>query len=218
MKKGKNRLLCIAITIIGIAVIIAMVFLIGACGKANNVVVEPPMEDTEEISSTEEIKSAKEEEKEQWEKEYDLPVDEQEEKEAVNDCKKIMELIFEIYKDADKGNAYNVVLNDETIQEMQQKLMETGCPIYTLIPYPNMENYENVDRFLEECMDGKSGSVVIYEIYEDGAIGRMKYIFDGTEMYVVSARSIWNEAGKSGISYISYTRIKEWNYTEKGCF
>lgn len=183
MKKGKNRLRWIAITIIGIAVITAMVFLIGACGK-----------------STEETKSAKEE------------------KEAANDCKKMMELIFEIYRDADKGTAYNVVLNDETILKMQKKLVETGYPIYTLIPYPNMGNYENVDRFLEECMDGKRGSVVIYEIYEDGAIGRMKYIFDGTEMYVVSARSIWNEAGKSGISYISYTRIKEWNYTEKGCF
>ena len=39
-----------------------------------------------------------------------------------------------------------------------------------------MENYESVDSFLEEWMEGKSGSVVIYEIHNDGGLGRMKFI------------------------------------------
>lgn len=111
-----------------------------------------------------------------------------------------------------------MVLNDETVLEMQKRLMETGYPVSTLVTYSNMENYESVDRFLEECTDGKSGSVVIYEIHGDGGIGRMKFIFDGTEMYVVSARGIWNDNNKPGMTYISYTRIKEWKYTEKGWF
>ena len=204
------------------SILLIMVFLIGcfvcACGKEKSVVGETLVEDTEEVSSTEETKSAEEEAAEQWEKGYGLPVDEQEEKEAANDCKKMMELIFDIYKDADKGTASNVVLNDETILEMQKRLMETGCPVSTLVIYSNMENYESVDRFLEECTDGKSGSVVIYEIHGDGGIGRMKFIFDGTEMYVVSAGGIWNDNNKPGMSYISYTRIKEWKYTEKGWF
>ena len=204
------------------SILLIMVFLIGcfvcACGKEKSVVGETLVEDTEEVSSTEETKSAEEEAAERWEKGYGLPVDEQEEKEAANDCKKMMELIFDIYKDADKGTASNVVLNDETVLEMQKRLMETGCPVSTLVTYSNMENYESVDRFLEECTDGKSGSVVIYEIHGDGGIGRMKFIFDGTEMYVVSAGGIWNDNNKPGMSYISYTRIKEWKYTEKGWF
>ena len=204
------------------SILLIMVFLIGcfvcACGKEKSVVGETLVEDTEEVSSTEETKSAEEEAAEQWEKGYGLPVDEQEEKEAANDCKKMMELIFDIYKDADKGTASNVVLNDETVLEMQKRLMETGCPVSTLVTYSKMENYESVDRFLEECTDGKSGSVVIYEIHGDGGIGRMKFIFDGTEMYVVSAGGIWNDNNKPGMSYISYTRIKEWKYTEKGWF
>lgn len=204
------------------SILLIMVFLIGcfvcACGKEKSVVGETLVEDTEEVSSTEETKSAEEEAAEQWEKGYGLPVDEQEEKEAANDCKKMMELIFDIYKDADKGTASNVVLNDETVLEMQKRLMETGCPVSTLVTYSNMENYESVDRFLEECTDGKSGSVVIYEIHGDGGIGRMKFIFDGTEMYVVSAGGIWSDNNKPGMSYISYTRIKEWKYTEKGWF
>ena len=204
------------------SILLIMVFLIGcfvcACGKEKSVVGETLVEDTEEVSSTEKTKSAGEEAAEQWKKGYGLPVDEQEKKEAANDCKKMMELIFDIYKDADKGTASNVVLNDETVLEMQKRLMETGYPVSTLVTYSNMENYESVDRFLEECTDGKSGSVVIYEIYDDGGIGRMKFIFDGTEMYVVSARGIWNDNNKPGMTYISYTRIKEWKYTEKGWF
>ena len=204
------------------SILLIMVFLIGgfvcACGKEDSVAGETFVEDTEEVSSTEETRSAEEEAAEQWEKGYGLPVDEQEEKEVENDCRAMMERIYEIYKEADKGTTSNVVLTDETILELQKKLMETGYPIATLVTYSNMENYESVDRFLEECTDGKSGSVVIYEIHGDGGIGRMKFIFDGTEMYVVSAGSVWNKNGKSGMSYISYTRIKEWKYTDKGWF
>ena len=204
------------------SILLIIVFLIGcfmcACGKEDSVAGESLVEDTEEVSSTEETKSAEEETAEQWEKGYGLPVDEQEEKEAENDCRAMMECIYEIYKEADKGTASNVVLTDETILELQKKLMETGYPVATLVTYSNMGNYESVDSFFEDCTAGKSGSVVIYEIHDDGGIGRMKFIFDGTDMYVVSARSVWNENGKSGISYISYTRLKEWKYTDKGWF
>lgn len=204
------------------SILLIMVFLIGcfvcACGKEKSVVGETLAEDTEEVSPTEETKSAEEEAAEQWEKGYGLPVDEQEEKEAANDCKKMMELIFDIYKDADKGTASNVVLNDETVLEMQKRLMETGCPVSTLVTYSNMGNYESVDSYLENCTAGERGSVVVYEIHSDGGIGRIKYIYDGTDMYVVSAGSVWNKNGKSGMSYISYTRIKEWKYTDKGWF
>lgn len=203
------------------SILLIMVFLIGcdlcACGK-DSITGETLVEDAEETSSTEETKSAEEEAIEQWEKGYGLPVDKQEEKEAENDCREMMERIYDIYKEADKGTASNVVLTDETILELQKKLMETEYPVTTLVTYSNMENYESVDSFLEDCTAGKSGSVVIYEIHNDGGIGRMKFIFDGTDMYVVNARSVWNEGGKSGMSYISYTRIKEWKYTDKGWF
>ncbi len=204
------------------SILLIIVFLMGcfmcACGKEDSVAGEALVEDTEEVSSTEKTKSAEEEAAEQWEKGYGLPVDEQEEKEAVNDCRAMMERIYEIYKEADKGTASNVVLTDETILELQKKLMETGYPIVTLVTYSNMENYKSVDSFLEDCTAGKSGFVVIYEIHDDGGIGRMKFIFDGTDMYIVSARSVWNENGRSGMSDISYTRIKEWKYTNKGWF
>ena len=204
------------------SILLIMAFLIGcfvcACGKEDSIVDESLVEDTEDVSSTEEIKSAEEEAAEQWEKGYDLPVDEQEREEADTDCKKQMELYIDIYETADKGIASNVALDDQTVLEMQRKLKDAGCPVTTMVTYSNMENYESVDSFLKECMEGKSGSAVIYEVHNDGGLGRMKFIFDGTDMYVVSTIGIWNADNKPGISYIFYTRIKEWKYTEKGWF
>ena len=202
--------------------LLIMAFLIGlfvyARGKEKSITGESLLKNIEEVYSTEETKSAEEELAEQWEKGYGLPVDEQEEKEAENDCESMMKLLFEIYNGADKETSSNVILNDETILEMQKKLMETECPIATVMTYSNMENYERVDSFLEDCMAGNGGSVVMYKIHDDGGLGRMKFIFEGTDMYVVSAKSVWNEEGKSVMSYISYTRIKEWKYTDKGWF
>ena len=107
-----------------------------------------------------------------------------------------MELYLDIYETADKGIASNVVLDDQTVLEIQKKVKDAGYPIATMVTYSNMENYESVDSFLKECMEGKRGSVVIYEIHNDGGLGRMKFIFDGTDMYVVSTRGIWNADNK----------------------
>lgn len=201
--------------------LLMMVLLIGcvmcACGSENEILGESFVENTEEAPSTEETKSADEEALEQWKKGYDLPVHDHEREEAQTDCKKMMELIFEIYQAADKGTASDVVLKDEAVLAIQRKVMETGYPVTTVVPYSNMENYERVDCFLKACMDGKSGSTVIYEVYGDGSIGRMKFTFDGTDLYVLGTRAVWN-GNESEVPYISYTRIKEWKYTEKGWF
>lgn len=171
----------------------------------------------ETVIEVSEKRKSEEEASEQWEKGYNLPVEEQEKKEAEKDCKKIMELYFSIYESADKGTASNIALNDKTVLEIQKKVMETGCPVATLVTYSNMVNYESVDNFLEKCKAGKSGSIVVYQVHYDGGIGRMKFIFDGTDMYVLTAKGVWND-NKPGISCISYTRIKEWKYTDKGWF
>lgn len=157
-------------------------------------------------------------EKEVFEKGYNLPVEEVEKEEAENDCENIMELILDIYEQAEKGESSNVVLSDETILEMQDKVKETGYPVIVGQTYSDMENYEEMENFLQECINGKSGANVMYQIRSDGGIGRSKYIFDGKDMYVLNASAVWNREKRPGIAYISYTRIKEWNYTEKGWF
>lgn len=154
----------------------------------------------------------------QEDKGYDLPIDVRLRKEAEDDCKKMMELIHEIYIQADKGDTLNIVLPDETISEMQDKLKKTDNPVIMTGVYANMDNYETMDRFLRECIKGASGSTVLYEIYSGGGIGRMKFIFDGADMYVLSVSAEWNDESEPDIVYASYTRIEEWKYTDKGWF
>ncbi len=198
----------------GLVVIsLALTFCVSGC---RDTLPEEKLVDETVIEVSEKRESGEEASK-QWEKGYNLPVEEQEEKEAKKDCKKIMELYFHIYEDADKGTASNVALNDETVFEIQKKVMETGYPVATLVTYSDMGNCESVDNFLEKCKDGKNGSIVVYQIHNDGGIGRMKFIFDGTDMYVLNTSGVWND-NKPVVSYISYTRIKEWKYTDKGWF
>ena len=81
-----------------------------------------------------------------------------------------------------------------------------------------MENYEKVDNFLKDCIEGKQGEIVIYEIHRDGGLSREKYIFDEKDMYVLVARTVWNNENKAVISCVSYTKLKKWKYTENGWF
>lgn len=162
--------------------------------------------------------AAPQEETQMLDEGYDLPADVDEKEEAEAACKGMLELTFDIYEQADKGEFSNVVLSDDTIFKLQSRLKETGCSVTTIVAYSNMENYEAADRFLKDCMEGKSGSAVIYEVHSDGGIERRKYMFDGAQMFVLSARAAWNEGNRPEMTYVSYNRIKEWKYTKKGWF
>lgn len=143
--------------------------------------------DSRDVDSTEENENAKEDVAEQWEKGYDLPIDEPERKEAEDECKMILELISDIYTQADKGEAVNTVLDDKTIYKMQDRIKEKGYPVITMKAYAAMENYKKVEDFLKNCQEEKAGFIVLYELQSDGGIGRDKFIFDGKDMYLISA-------------------------------
>lgn len=154
----------------------------------------------------------------QTEKGYNLPVDARQRKKAENDCKKMMSLIRGIYIKADKGNDLNIVLSDKTISKMQNKLKKTKKPVINTGVYANMDNFKSVDKFLKKCIKGIRGQKVVYEINSEGGIKRMKFIFDGSDIYVLSVSASWNNKNKAGIDYVSYARIKKWKYTKKGWF
>ena len=153
-----------------------------------------------------------------YENGYNLPIEESVREEAAEDCKEVMEQIRDIYMDADKGNALNSVIEEKVMVQMKTVIQANGYPVIGSEPYSAMENYQKMEKFLSDAECGKDGEVILYEIYWDGGIGRLKYSYDGTNMYLLSVRATWNDENKPVISYVSYTRIKEWKYTEKGWF
>lgn len=65
----------------------------------------------------------------------------------------ILELISDIYAQADKGEAANTVLDDKTIYKMQNRIKEKGYPVTTMKAYAAMENYKKVEDFLKNCQE-----------------------------------------------------------------
>lgn len=157
-------------------------------------------------------------EEERWAKGYDLPIEKEKKKEAETDCLARMDKLSDIYKNADKGDASNVVLSDETLEQMQIVISESGYPVITSEEYCIMSNYEKMDQFLKDCMNGRETSIILYSLSNSGGISRKEYIFDGSEMYLLSVGAGWNDSDNPVVSYTSYTRIAEWKYTEKGWF
>lgn len=158
------------------------------------------------------------EQTEQWEKGYNLPLNAQKKTEAEEECKAAMELISVQYQKVNKGEASNEVLSDEEIVAMKDVLKEEGLTVTGADAYSTMEHYEMMEDFLADCKDGKKRTTVLYKVKSSGGLNRTEFEFDGEDMYVMDTISEWSGEGEPVISSTSYTRVKWWNYTEKGWF
>lgn len=157
-------------------------------------------------------------EKTLYEKGYDLPVDEAEDLKARQEGLSMMQKIQEIYRKSDKGNAINVSLSDKTVREMVDLLDKESIPVLYDNGYDAMCNYQEVDQFLQNALEGKKGEIIIYEVHNSGGIGRNKFIFDGIDMYVLYTGFSWTDDNKPIVFDSTFTKIKTWKYTNKGWF
>ena len=155
---------------------------------------------------------------EDLEKGYDLPVSAQENEEATRDSMQIMSGLEHIYRNADKGDSLNVVLDNKSICKMIKKIKQQGYSVTVSEDYSNMENYKRFSSFLAKAQEKQKGSGVIYEVHSEGSIGREKFIYDGKEMFLLASNASWDDHGKPIITFVSYTRIKKWRYSRKGWF
>ena len=155
---------------------------------------------------------------EDLEKGYDLPVSAQENEEATRDSMQIMSGLEHIYRNADKGDSLNVVLDNKSICKMIKKIKQQGYSVTASEDYSNMENYKRFSSFLAKAQKKQKGSGVIYEVHSEGSIGREKFIYDGKEMFLLASNASWDDNGKPIITFVSYTRIKKWRYSRKGWF
>ena len=88
---------------------------------------------------------------EDLEKGYDLPVSAQENEEATRDSMQIMSGLEHIYRNADKGDSLNVVLDNKSICKMIKKIKQQGYSVTVSEDYSNMENYKRFSSFLAKA-------------------------------------------------------------------
>ena len=93
--------------------------------------------------------------REHWEKGYDLPIEEDERREAETDLRAALELTAEIYRAADKDEASNVVLSEEVMAQMKEKIKTLGMPVTGSGLYSVMENWGGNGAFFAGCRKGK---------------------------------------------------------------
>lgn len=161
---------------------------------------------------------AMETESDRFEKGFDLPISPEEKELADKDCARQMRLVADLYNEADKGDSSNVVLSNEVITQMQDRLAAEGYSVYTTVKFSNMKNWNQFEEFLNDSIAGINGKVVVYSVHLDGAVFRYKFNFDGTDIYVLTTATAWSPSGEGNVLYHAYTRIKDWNYTEQGWF
>lgn len=81
-----------------------------------------------------------------------------------------------------------------------------------------MSNYDKMENFLKQSLNGQKGKIVCYDINSEGGVGRNKFVFDGKDMYLLYTNCTWSEDNEPVIGENFYNRIKEWEYTSKGWF
>lgn len=187
-----------------LVLIAAAMLIIGACDKRG---------DIDEDRHASKIKKV-----DTYEKGYDLPIVPEEEKSADADSIAAMEVIQSIYVSADKGEAANAVISQETADEMMEALQKMGHPVSASGFQMNMSNYGKMEKFIKDCLSGKKKEIVTYELHDDGTVGRRKFNFDGKNMYVLDTKTKWSKNNTPVIAAATYSRVKEWRYTKKGWF
>ena len=147
-----------------------------------------------------------------------VTLDDRSTEDASQDLIRIMKIYEDIYKGADKGDSANVVLSDHVIQDIQEKLAESGLTVYTSVPYQNMLGGDKMDQFLDQCKKGIPGSQTIYKVHYDGGLAREEYRYNGKEMELSSIISSWDSSQSPIITQMEEYGIDEWNYSSKGYF
>lgn len=103
-------------------------------------------------------------------------------------------------------------------EENYRILQKSGYPVTVSDSYFDMANYEKMDEFLERCINGEKGEVVVYEVNSSESIGKKEFYFNGTDMYVTNTVIKWPTGIPEAAIYSSCNKIKEWEYTPKGWF
>ena len=204
-------------------------FLMAGCGDDNRVDLvhkanqsaetKVPEEKSEEEDFTEAFMEREQPGMEEiLEKGYNLPLSKSAKEEAETDCKKAMEKLRGIYREADKGNSLNPTPDRESILKMYEVLEGTLYPVTAAGFHYTTGNYEKMEAFLLDCLNGTKGKQTLYHITAGGGINRSQFLFDGKDMYVIDTISTWSTKEDPVIAGSSLNRIRDWKYTERGWF
>lgn len=116
------------------------------------------------------------------------------------------ESVREIYKDIVIADApsYSSGIGEFTKEQRKAVVEQLGrTGLVSVEEDTAMQNHEAIEAFYADYLDGQDSMVTVFEVQRDGLIGAVTFIYRKGELQTY---------------YISYTRLKEWKYTDKGWF
>ena len=131
------------------------------------------------------------------------------------------ESVSEIYVDIVISDApnYSSGISDFTSEQRKVVVEHLGSKgLVSVEEDTNMQNYEKIETFYAEYLDGHDSMVTVFDVHRDGLLGAVTFIYRKNKLqtYYIGVR--WKEGGVPEIQGTSVSDVAELKLTEKGYF
>lgn len=122
----------------------------------------------------------------------------------------------DIYEQADKGTAINVVLDNATVQAMVMRIGQMGYSAVDYLGTMDMQCPDPIVYFGSTINTGADTEVSYYNVYKDGQISVYHLARTSGEWYLIAMSAIWDKEGNPNVLTEGRYAIGDVSYTEKG--
>lgn len=130
-------------------------------------------------------------------------------------------LVSNIYKETIiPGEQKNVIGGIQFPDEQRKKVVEQlgNAGFVATVENANMQNYQELERFYTDYQNGQDTMITIYDVYRDGMIGAVTFIYREERLQTYYIGIQWKEGGIPEIEGTSVSDVAEMKLTEKGYF
>ena len=131
------------------------------------------------------------------------------------------ESVSEIYVDIVISDApnYSSGISDFTSEQRKVVVEHLGSKgLVSVEEDTNMQNHEKIETFYADYLNGQDSMVTVFEVYRDGLIGAVTFIYRKGELQTYYIGIRWKEGGIPEIQGTSVSNVAEIKLTEKGYF
>lgn len=151
----------------------------------------------------------------------DCLISEAEKKQLQNMALSAAESVSEIYKNVviSEASSYFSGVNEFSSEQRKIVAEELGRNCFVSVEEnTDMQNYEAIENFYADYLNGRDSMVTVFEVQRDGLIGAITFIYRNGKLQTYYIGICWKEGGVPEIQGTSVRNVAEIKLTEKGYF
>lgn len=122
----------------------------------------------------------------------------------------------DIYAEADKGEAINVVLPNSSYYAMVERIGSLGYAAADALGNWDMEGSGALLEFCEELYLGQDCAATYYTVYSDGQISAYHLACELGKWHLITMTATWDKKGNPSVVSEGQYQISDVHYTDKG--